>query len=138
MIENCCSGYPNCQHEICCKEHGQFPCPMCGTKHYDTCTCGFCSTVDSCAPFRNEVKRLRAENEALAEELQEQARLNGIGSEKEARLETENARLREALMEVHVQVLCCVTVLGDSESLRAVLTVVEEALTNIGKPEGGK
>ena len=44
-----------------------------------------------------ELRRLNAENEALRAELAEQARLNGMGSEREARLMALNAELLEAL-----------------------------------------
>ena len=50
---------------------------------------------------KNEVstalRRLHAENEALKAELMEQARVNGMGSEREARLIALNAELVEAL-----------------------------------------
>ena len=26
-----------------CKEHGRFPCRICGTKHFDGCDCFFCT-----------------------------------------------------------------------------------------------
>ena len=47
-----------------------------------------------------ELRRLHAENEALKVELHEQARVNGMGSEREARLMTLNAELVEALRDL--------------------------------------
>ena len=44
-----------------------------------------------------ELRRLHAENEALKAELMEQARVNGMGSERESRLMALNAELLEAL-----------------------------------------
>ena len=44
-----------------------------------------------------DVDRLEAENEALKAELIEQARVNGMGSEREAKLLAVNAELVEAL-----------------------------------------
>ena len=44
-----------------------------------------------------ELRRLVAENEALKAELIEQARVNGMGGEREARLMALNAELSEAL-----------------------------------------
>ena len=47
-----------------------------------------------------DVERLEAENEALKAELAEQARVNGMGSEREAKLLAVNAELVEALRRV--------------------------------------
>ena len=44
-----------------------------------------------------ESVELRAENEKLREELDEQSRLNGMGGEREAKLASDNRRLRIAL-----------------------------------------
>ena len=44
-----------------------------------------------------EILRLRAENEKLRAECDEQARLNGMGGEREAKLASDNARLRATL-----------------------------------------
>lgn len=48
----------------------------------------------------SELRRLVAENEALKTELAEQARLVGMGSEREARLLAINAELVEALKDL--------------------------------------
>lgn len=45
-----------------------------------------------------DVAQLEAENEALKAELAEQARLNGMGSEREARLMAVNAELVKVLL----------------------------------------
>ena len=48
-------------------------------------------------PVSAELRRLHAENEALKAELHEQARVNGMGGERELRLAALNAELVEAL-----------------------------------------
>ena len=54
-----------------------------------------CDPYDSA--IATELRRLHAENEAMRAELAEQARVNGMGSEREARLMAVNAELVEAL-----------------------------------------
>ena len=51
----------------------------------------------TCDAAAAELRRLHDENEMLRDELAEQARLNGMGSEREARLMAVNTDLLEAL-----------------------------------------
>lgn len=54
-------------------------------------------TIEDLTLAAKELRRLQDENEMLRAELHEQARVNGMGGEREARLMTLNAELSEAL-----------------------------------------
>lgn len=83
-----------------------------------------------------ELRRLHAENEALKSELAEQARLNGMGSEREARLLALNAELVEALRDAHnaLEIFCT----DGSAPGQMTIAAVIQACAALAKAEEGR
>ena len=71
-------------------------------------------TIDDLTAAAAELRRLHAENEALKVELHEQARVNGMGGEREASLMAELERKSDAIQRLW----------KERDELRAVLTKI--------------